>query len=50
MNYELQTQYTLKGNAKKQIEYAFDNEIPIILWLGEDELKKGIAKIKVSYD
>ena len=43
----IQTLYVQKGNPKKQIDHAFDNEIPLIIFLGEDELKKGIVKLKV---
>ena len=30
----------------KQIQHALDTGIPLILWIGEDEVAKGIVKIK----
>lgn len=30
----------------KQIQHALDTGIPLILWIGEDEIAKGIVKIK----
>jgi len=30
----------------KQIQYALDTGIPLILWIGEDEVAKGIVKVK----
>ena len=40
--------YMEKAKPDKQFNYAFDNEIPIILWLAEDELKAGEVKVKVT--
>lgn len=40
--------YKEKAKPDKQIAHAFENKIPIILWLGEDELKAGQANLKVS--
>ena len=39
--------YVEKAKPDKQFNYAFENEIPIILWLAEEELKAGEVKIKV---
>jgi histidyl-tRNA synthetase len=41
--------YIEKAKADKQIGHAFENSIPMILWLGEDELKNGEAKLKILY-
>ena len=30
----------------KQIQYALDNGIPLILWIGEDEVAQGVVKVK----
>lgn len=30
----------------KQIEFALENGIPLILWIGEDEVAKGVVKVK----
>jgi histidyl-tRNA synthetase len=38
--------YDLNPKPKKQMDFALDNGIPLILWLGEDEMAKGIVKIK----
>lgn len=43
----MQTMYVEKAKPDKQIGHAFDNEIPMILWLGEEELKSGEVKLKV---
>lgn len=40
--------YLEKAKPDKQFNYAFDNEIPLILWLAEDELKAGEVKVKVN--
>lgn len=31
------------------MEYALDNEIPFMIWLGEEEIKGGFVKIKVNF-
>lgn len=41
--------YLQKAKPRKQIEHAFDNQIPMVLWLGEEEIKNGQAKLKVYY-
>ena len=41
--------YLEKAKPDKQFNYAFDNEIPLILWLAEDELKAGEVKVKVCF-
>jgi histidyl-tRNA synthetase len=28
------------------MDFAFDNGIPLIMWLGESELQQGVVKIK----
>ena len=44
-----ETMYVEKAKPDKQIGHAFDNEIPMILWLGQEELKAGEAKLKILY-
>lgn len=34
---------------QKFISHALDNMIPFIVWLGNDEIQNGKAKIKVGY-
>ena len=40
--------YVEKAKTDKQINHAFNNQIPMILWLGEDELAKKQIKLKVK--
>lgn len=44
-----ETMYLEKAKPDKQIGHAFENSIPMVLWLGEDELKNGEAKLKILY-
>lgn len=44
-----ETMYVEKAKPDKQFSYAFENEIPLILWLAEEELKAGEVKIKILY-
>jgi len=44
-----ETLYVKGSNAKKQMQRAFDAEIPMILWVGENELASGKVKLKVLY-
>jgi histidyl-tRNA synthetase len=44
----MQTLYVKGSNAKKQMQRAFDAEIPMILWVGENELASGKVKLKVT--
>ena len=39
--------YVDKAKPDKQISHAFGNGIPMILWIGEDELKNGQLNLKV---
>lgn len=41
-----ETLYVDNPRTDKSFNYAFDNGIPLILILGEDEVKDGIYKIK----
>lgn len=41
--------YLEKAKPDKQIGHAFENEIPMIIWLGEEEIKNGEAKLKVFF-
>lgn len=38
--------YAENPNIRKQMEYAFDGQIPVVAWLGEDELKAGVVTVK----
>lgn len=44
-----ETLYLEKAKPDKQIAHAFDNKIPLILWLGESELKEDTVKLKILY-
>lgn len=39
--------YEASPKPQKQLKYALESEIPFIIWLGEDEIKNSIVKIKV---
>lgn len=41
-----ETLYADNPKAPKQIQYALDNGIPLILWIGEDEIAQGKVKVK----
>jgi histidyl-tRNA synthetase len=41
-----ETLYVDNPRTDKTFSYAFDNGIPLILIIGEDELKNGIYKVK----
>lgn len=38
--------YNDNPKVPKQIQYALDNGIPLILWIGDDEVSKGLVKVK----
>lgn len=38
--------YNDNPKVPKQIEYALEKGIPLILWIGEDEVTKGVVKVK----
>lgn len=38
--------YHKNPNIRKQMEYAFENQIPFIAWYGEEEKEKNILRIK----
>ena len=42
-----ETLYNDNPKSNRQMEYAMDNGIPLILFIGDDELEKGIVKIKI---
>jgi histidyl-tRNA synthetase len=44
-----ETLYVEKAKADKQISHAFENEIPFILWIGENELQTGVLTLKILY-
>lgn len=33
-----------------QLTYALENRIPVMIWIGEDEVSKGVVKVKVFFD
>lgn len=41
-----ETLYNDNPKVPKQIEFALENGIPLILWIGEDEVAKGVVKVK----
>ena len=42
-----ETMYNENLKPQKQLGYAFSNGIPLIIWIGEDEVNDGVAKIKI---
>lgn len=47
----LKSEILYEGAPKpqKQLAFALENKIPYIIWLGEDEIKSGIVKVKCTY-
>ena len=41
-----ETLYQENPKSNRQLEFALENGIPLILWLGETEVEQGIVKIK----
>lgn len=39
--------YNEKPKPQKQLGYSLENQIPFIIWLGEDEIKKDVVNLKV---
>lgn len=49
-NIAAETLYHDNPKPQKQLDYAFDNGIPLVMWIGEDEVKQGVVKVKsLSY-
>jgi len=40
--------YNEKPKPQKQLGYALENQVPFILWIGEDEVKKNVVNCKVK--
>ena len=40
--------YADNPKPPKQLQYAFEQGIPLVLWIGPDELEKKVVKVKVS--
>ena len=40
--------YNENPKPQKQLQYALENYVPFVLWIGEEELKNNKVKIKVS--
>jgi len=38
--------YSDKPKPQKQLSYALENYIPFMIWIGEDEITKGIVTLK----
>jgi len=38
--------YDLNPKPKKQMDFALENTIPFICWIGEEEIKEGVVKLK----
>lgn len=41
-----ETLYNDNPKPQKQLDYAFESGIPLIIWLGEDEVNQGVFKVK----
>jgi len=44
---EAELMYFDNPKPQKQLSHALENEIPIMVWVGEDEVKQGLVKIKI---
>lgn len=44
-----ETLYEVDPKPDKQLKQALENKVPFILWIGEDEIKKGELKVKCTY-
>lgn len=38
--------YDMNPKPKKQLDYANQNSVPLILWIGEEENTRGVYKLK----
>ena len=45
-NIKAEILYNVKGKIDKQLKYALENGIPLIVWIGEEEAKKGVFNVK----
>lgn len=45
-----ETMYNNTLKPQKQLSYAFANGIPLIIWIGEDEIAENIVKVKILND
>ena len=45
-NIYAETMYVDNPKTAKQLDFAFDHGIPLVMWIGEDEVAKGIIKVK----
>lgn len=41
-----ETVYVENPKVPKQLDYAFENGIPLVAWVGEDEIARGVVKVK----
>ena len=41
-----ETMYLDNPKPAKQLDFAFDNGIPLVMWIGEDEVAQGLVKVK----
>lgn len=48
-NFKSEIVYEKAPKPQKQLSAALESQIPFIIWLGEDEIKEGIVKIKVVF-
>jgi len=45
-----ETLYNDNPKPQKQLDYCFDNGIPLFLCIGQDEIEQGVVKVKsLSY-
>ena len=48
-NIKAEMLYNTKPKPQKQLGYALQNQIPFIIWMGQDEIDAGQFKIKVLF-
>jgi len=42
-----ETMYNENLKPQKQLKFAFDSKVPLIIWIGEDEVAEGVVKVKI---
>jgi histidyl-tRNA synthetase len=42
-----ETVYKDNPNSKKQLDFAFEFGIPVVIWIGQDEVDNGVVKVKL---
>jgi histidyl-tRNA synthetase len=43
---KVETSYADNPKVQRMLEFTLENGIPLIMWLGENEIKEGVVKVK----